>query len=101
MTKENAIAVLQKMITRIDEKKVGEKTYQTYCQSLIDVYNIAINSISKQIEMRPKFVEYTIFSDTYDCPACGAFLTDSNYKGFVQKDICFCPACGQKIDWSE
>lgn len=101
MTKENAITVLQKMITRIDEKKVGEKTYQTYCHGMIDVCNIAIDSISKQIEMSPKLIEDTIFSDTYNCSACGAFLTDSNYKEFVQEDIRFCPACGQKLNWSE
>ena len=54
----------------------------------LEACRIALSALEKQIPKKPNFMD----SEIFECPSCG-------WKRSIGS-ICFCPTCGQAIDWS-
>lgn len=62
-------------------------------------YDVAIESVEKQIPKKPKPRIVRDVSSDYCCPNCGEIVTDNEDSiEYINK---YCPNCGQAIDWSE
>lgn len=61
-------------------------------------YEVAINALEKQIAKKPKYLPLKegITLTNYECPICGCRRLGHG----IDIDKCYCPECGQKLDWS-
>lgn len=75
----------QEAITFLKETKVGCNIVRD--RQLLDVCNIAISALERQIPK--KVVVEGITKDVTCCPNCTEVV-----------DGAFCPECGQTLDWS-
>lgn len=83
--------IQQEAIKFLEETKEGCNF--TIDKQLLDVCNIAISAIEKQI---PKKVEHLEdYPTDRDCPNCFSNLAS------YDKTIQHCPYCGQALDWSD
>lgn len=60
---------------------------------------LSIKALEKQIAKRPKYLPLKegITTTMYECPNCGCRRLGHGFD----LDKCYCPECGQKLDWSE
>lgn len=60
---------------------------------------MAIVALEKQIVKKPKYLPLKegITLTNYECPICGCRRLGHG----IDLDKCYCPECGQKLDWSE
>ena len=88
MTRDEAIHILQ-MMQR--EWKLPEHK--------VDALEMAIKSLEKQFPKKPKniMLKEGIMTTLYECPVCGCRRLGHGFD----LDKCYCPECGQKLDWSE
>lgn len=102
MTNEENIKRLEEAIEKLKIKaeercyqicwnKRGERYICARC-NVPECYDIAIESIEKQIPKKP----FKISNDIYHCAVCSAPVR----LGSVWDDN-FCNACGQAIDWGD
>lgn len=86
--------------------KVLESSYHLDCKvteaiAELEARVIAVEALEKQVPKKPEIEQDDIFSDCYECPACGGFI------GYVydckesQYQLTYCAGCGQAIDWEE
>lgn len=56
-------------------------------------------ALEKQIAKKPKYLPLKegITLTNYECPICGCRRLGHG----IDLDKCYCPECGQKLDWSE
>lgn len=56
-------------------------------------------ALEKQIAKKPKYLPLKegITTTNYECPICGCRRLGHG----IDLDKCYCPECGQKLDWSE
>ena len=59
----------------------------------------AIKALEKQIPKKTKYLPLKegITTTNYECPICGCRRLGHG----IDLDKCYCPECGQKLDWSE
>lgn len=62
-------------------------------------YKMAISALEKQIPKKPKQIalKQGIIITNYECPVCGCRRLGHGFD----LDKCYCPECGQKLDWSD
>ena len=59
-----------------------------------EAFDMAIQSLEKQIPKKPNIHEEDILGEYYSCPSCMNNELDDIFDNY-------CPRCGQKLDWSE
>ena len=90
---------LQEAIKFLEETKVGCKFVRD--KQLLDVCNIAISAIEKQIPKKPTYEgdgyddKGNLIYDTAYCPTC-----DKEFEVDYYSRRC-CNECGQVLDWSD
>lgn len=107
MNNQEAIALLQVGIRGKREKIKFNKTFSPkqdneQLEQDIEVYDIAISALEKQIPKKPVMKQYFDDSDEIYlcCPACGEILTDR--IPFENRNFYFhCLNCGQKFNWED
>ena len=90
MTESEAIKELK---IHIEYLKYNWKPHPDY--RVLEALNIGIDSLEKQIPKK-SYRNFEKFSGVW-CYFCGKYLGKGD---FVDKP-CYCPDCGQKIDWSD
>ncbi len=89
----------QEAIKFLEETKVGCKFVRD--KQLLDVCNIAISAIEKQIPKKPTYEgdgyddKGNLIYDTAYCPTC-----DKEFEVYYYSGKC-CNECGQALDWSD
>ena len=60
---------------------------------------MAISALEKRIPKKPKQItlRHGIITTNYECPDCGCRRLGHGFN----LDKCFCPECGQKLDWGD
>ena len=66
----------------------------------VEALKVAVKALEKQIPKKPNiwgdgYADGEMIYDMYDCPNC-----EKSYEIDCEK-YDYCPACGQRIDWSE
>lgn len=86
MTEKEAIEIIERIR---DEDSLTLKASEA-C-------TMAINALSKQIPKKPKYspLKDGIITTFYECPKCGCRRLGHGFN----LDKCFCPECGQKLNW--
>lgn len=58
-----------------------------------------VEALEKQIAKKPKYLQLKegITTTNYECPICGCRRLGHG----IDLDKCYCPECGQKLDWSD
>ena len=83
-------------------------------KELVEAVNLAFEALEKQIPKKPKIytdtrnymdmygnVTDSYDVDVYECPNCGAYITE-RYKDDTHELVPnYCNNCGQCLDWSE
>ena len=64
------------------------------CAENIEILNIAIVALEKQVPMKPKRI-IPVFGRSYECAYCGNELEVNSFNGQ------YCHWCGQKLDFGE
>lgn len=66
---------------------------------LNEAVSIVIKATEKQIAKKPKYLPLKegITTTNYECPICGCRRLGHG----IDLDKCYCPECGQKLDWSD
>jgi len=61
--------------------------------------DMVCEALEKQIPKKPKYLPLKegITTTNYECPICGCRRLGHG----IDLDKCYCPDCGQKLDWSE
>lgn len=86
MTEKEAIEIIERIR---DDDSLTLKAFEA-C-------TMAINALSKQIPKKPKYspLKDGIITTFYECPKCGCRRLGHGFN----LDKCFCPECGQKLNW--
>lgn len=86
MTEKEAIEIIERIR---DEDSLTLKASEA-C-------TMAINALSKQIPKKPKYspLKDGIVTTFFECPKCGCRRLGHGFD----LDKCFCPECGQKLNW--
>ena len=74
----------EKVIEILEEVKLNNDSLSQYFKGFDEAFEIAINSIKKQIPKKP------IPEDCFTCPSCEGYLIYGDK---------YCQECGQLIDW--
>lgn len=70
-----------------------------FCLNDFTALEVAKTALEKQIAKKPKYMPLKegITTTNYECPICGCRRLGHG----IDLDKCYCPECGQKLDWSE
>lgn len=81
-------------------------------QLVVDALDLAIEALEKQVTKKPLVytdtrnkLSWDGYDDgTYDvncymCPDCGSYISDCSETEEYKYKPCFCPVCGQALDW--
>lgn len=103
MTNEEAIA-------RIKDHMRVHRLHEPRAILITKALDMAIDALEKQMPKKPKYVEveqtgmdmetgeeYTYQVDEAHCSCCDSII-GSCFDCFAE---CYCPECGQRIDWEE
>lgn len=82
----------QEAIDYLYEKRAG--CAFTSNRRLIDVCNLAISALEKQIPKKVKNKVYENYINLGKCPCCGNLVND-----MINPTICNNGRCGQALDW--
>lgn len=102
MTEQEALEILHPDTTRV---KIAEIEYYAgfnetkALEAVNEACLIACKALEKQIAKKPNRMQLKdgIITTLYECPICGCRRLGHGFD----LDKCYCPECGQKLDWSE
>ena len=99
MTKEEAIAVLEKEASIIDDNSIemtaGE--WDEFDDLKRDAIHVAIEALQAEPVKHGEWVESEISNELYNCSNCGGACWSYDYERTIVKSN-FCPNCGAKMD---
>lgn len=86
-------------IWRIEEHMTVHRLNEPRALLITEALEIAIKSLEKEVPKKPKHITKKdgILTTNYECPICGSRRLGHGFD----LDKCYCPECGQKLDWSD
>ena len=101
MTYEDAIRIIENEIKCVSNVKCDRNCERCSLamdstQPIIEAFNIAINTIKKQIPMK-MIGTYT----DYKCVICGRRIRSGKGSSSFKSRDNYCQRCGQKCDWED